>query len=80
MPSDKFTIRAVILVSAVVALASLAAMIVMALAHQRVPDNLDRAFTLSFGSLIGAIAKTSTHEEAEAPAADASPVVVPPGS
>lgn len=64
MASDKFAVRVVIVVASIVALASLAAMIVMGLTHQQVPDNIDRAFATAFGSLIGVIAATRTDTQA----------------
>jgi hypothetical protein len=60
VPSDRFAVRVVIIVASIVALASLAAMILMGLAHQQVPDNIDRSFSTAFGALIGVIAATRT--------------------
>jgi hypothetical protein len=60
MPSDKFSVRAVVIVLAIVAIGSLAAMVGLTIVHQQVPDSIDRAFTLSLGALIGVLAQTRT--------------------
>lgn len=63
MPTDKFSVRAVIIVLALISLGSLAAMIGLALLSREQEANIHDAFVFSTGALIGVIARTSTNED-----------------
>lgn len=78
MPSDKFAVRLVVLVFAVLAIGSFTAMVALALMHRAQVENFNRAFIGSTGVLAGVLARTTTTEPHAEPVVEAPTVVVQP--
>lgn len=56
--NDRWVVRIVVASMSVTALGALVLMGFLALTHTPIPDQIDRAFTFSFGGLVGVLATT----------------------